>query len=60
MKADRRVYRALPTELIETLGRAERGGRLIQKLRFPGRSSLLIVDQIGYPPITQGGANLFF
>ncbi len=31
-----------------------------QPLRFHARASLLIVDEIGYRPITQGGANLFF
>jgi DNA replication protein DnaC len=60
MKAGRRVYRSTLAELIETLGRAEREGRLIEKIRFLGRSSLLIVDEIGYLPITPGGANLFF
>ena len=60
MKAGRRVYRATLAELIEALGRAEREGRLIEKIRFLGRSSLLIVDEIGYLPITPGGANLFF
>ena len=60
VKAGRRVYRATLAELIEALGRAEREGRLIEKIRFLGRSSLLIVDEIGYLPITSGGANLFF
>ena len=60
LKAGRRVYRATLAELIEALGRAEREGRLIEKIRFLGRSSLLIVDEIGYLPITPGGANLFF
>jgi DNA replication protein DnaC len=52
VKAGRRVYRATLAELIEALGRAEREGRLIEKIRFLGRSSLLIVDEIGYLPIT--------
>jgi hypothetical protein len=60
VKAGRRVYRATLAELIEALGRAEREGRLIEKIRFLSRSSLLIVDEIGYLPITPGGANLFF
>ncbi|MCZ0964201.1 ATP-binding protein, partial [Paracoccus benzoatiresistens] len=30
------------------------------KIRFYARASLLIVDEIGYLPITSGGANLFF
>nr|WP_305809472.1 ATP-binding protein [Novosphingobium sp. B-7] len=31
-----------------------------RKIRFYTRASLLIVDEIGYLPITPGGANLFF
>jgi DNA replication protein DnaC len=46
--------------LIEALTRAERGGRLIEKIRFYSRASLLIIDEIGYLPITNGGANFFF
>ena len=34
VKAGRRVYRATLAELIEALGRAEREGRLIEKIRF--------------------------
>ena len=45
---------------LEALGRAEREGRLLEKIRFYTRMSLLIVDEIGYLPITPGGANLFF
>jgi DNA replication protein DnaC len=60
VKAGRRVYRATLAELIEALGRAEREGRLIEKIRFLGGSSLLIVDEIGYLPIGSNGGNLFF
>lgn len=60
VKAGKSVYRATLAELVEALGRAEREGRLAEKLRFFCRSSLLIVDEIGYLPITPGGANLFF
>ena len=45
---------------LEALTRAEREGRLVEKLRFYSRASLLIIDEIGYLPITNGGANLFF
>lgn len=37
-----------------------REGRLAEKIRFYARASLLVVDEIGYLPITTGGANLFF
>ena len=60
VKAGKSVYRATLAELIEALIKAEREGRLADKLRFYGRTALLIVDEIGYLPITGGGANLFF
>ncbi|MEO0994935.1 MAG: IS21-like element helper ATPase IstB [Pseudomonadota bacterium] len=60
VKAGRSVYRCSLAEMVEALGRAEREGRLTEKIRFLSRPSLLIVDEIGYLPITPGGANLFF
>lgn len=60
VKAGMQVYRATLAELVEVLAKAERQGQLAEKIRFFARSSLLIVDEIGYLPITQGGANLFF
>ena len=60
VKAGRRVYRCTLSELVEMLNRAEREGRLAEKIRYLNHSSLLIVDEIGYLPITPGGANLFF
>ena len=60
MKAGRSVYRCSLAELIEALSKAEREGRLAEKIRFYMRAALLIVDEIGYLPITPGGANLFF
>lgn len=60
VKAGRSVYRCTLAELIDALAQAEREGRLPERIRFYARSSLLIVDEIGYLPITSGGANLFF
>ena len=60
VRAARSVYRATLAEIVEALGRAEREGRLTERLRFYARPALLIVDEIGYLPITAGGANLFF
>ena len=60
VKAGRQVYRATLAELIEALTKAEREGRLTEKIRFFTRASLLIVDEIGYLPISNGGASLFF
>ena len=60
VKAGRSVYRCTLAELVEALGRAEREGRLLEKIRYLSRNALLIVDEIGHLPITPGGANLFF
>ena len=60
VRAGRSVYRATLAEIVEALGRAEREGRLLERIRFYARPALLIVDEIGYLPITAGGANLFF
>jgi DNA replication protein DnaC len=60
VKAGKSVYRATLADLIDALSQAEREGRLVEKIRFYTRASLLIVDEIGYLPITTGGANLFF
>jgi len=60
VKAGKRVYRCTLAELIETLAKAERESRLADKLSFFTRASLLIVDEIGYLPVTPGGGNLFF
>ena len=60
VKAGKRVYRTTLVELVESLAQAAREGRLVSKLRFYARISLLIVDEIGYLPVSEGGANLFF
>ncbi len=60
VKAGRSVYRSTLAELIEAMSKAEREGRLADKIRFYARTALLIVDEIGYLPVSTGGANLFF
>ena len=60
VKAGRRVYSGTLAEIIDGLAVAERQGRLAEKIAHHSRASLLIVDEIGYLPITPGGANLFF
>jgi DNA replication protein DnaC len=40
--------------------KAEREGQLRERIRFLARNALLIVDEIGYLPLSPGGANLFF
>ena len=39
---------------------AEREGKLRERVKFLSRYSLLIVDEIGYLPMTRDQANLFF
>lgn len=60
VKAGKSVYRSTLAELIEAMSKAEREGRLADKIRFYARTALLIVDEIGYLPVSTGGANLFF
>jgi DNA replication protein DnaC len=60
VKGGRSVYRTTLADLIDSLATAERTGRLRDKLRFYTRCSLMIVDEIGYLPLTPGGGNLFF
>src|ERR1700753_749470 len=60
VKAGRSVYFCTLADLLGHLSRAEREGRLQERIRFFCRPALLIVDEIGYPPVVHGGGNLFF
>lgn len=60
IKAGRSVYFATLADLVGALAKAEREGSLRDKIRFLCRFALLIVDEIGYLPVTSGGGNLFF
>jgi DNA replication protein DnaC len=60
VKAGRSVYFCTLAELLGQLARAEREGRLQERIRFFCRPALLIVDEIGYLPVVPGGGNLFF
>ena len=60
VKAGRSVYFATLADIVGALTKAEREGRLRDKIRFFCRAALLIVDEIGYLPVTPGGGNLFF
>ncbi|SFB48094.1 DNA replication protein DnaC [Rhizobium sp. NFR07] len=60
VKAGKSVYFTTLADLIGSLARSEREGRLQERIRFFCRPSLLIVDEIGYLPVVQGGGNLFF
>lgn len=60
VKAGRSVYFCTLADLLGQLARAEREGRLQERIRFFARAALLIVDEIGYLPVVPGGGNLFF
>lgn len=60
VKAGKSVYFTTLADLVGSLGRAEREGSLKERIGFYARHALLIIDEIGYLPIAQGGANLFF
>lgn len=56
----KRVYFSTLADLVLSLAEAEKQGRLREKLTFLKGPSLLVVDEIGYMPVTAGGTNLFF
>jgi DNA replication protein DnaC len=60
VRAGKLVYFIPLADLVAQLARAEREGTLRERLRFLCRASLLVVDEIGYLPVTPGGGNLFF
>ena len=56
----RRVYYDTLADLVLSMVEAERQGKLRERLAFLKQPALLIVDEIGYLPVTPNGANLFF
>ena len=60
VRAGRSVYFSPLADIVSSLARAEREGTLRERIRFLCRASLLIVDEIGYLPVTPGNGNLFF
>ena len=60
VKAGRSVYFSTLADIIASLAKAERDGQLRERIRYLCRAALLVVDEIGYLPVTPGGANLFF
>jgi DNA replication protein DnaC len=59
-QSGRRVYYGTLAELITSLEEAQQAGRLLQRLKTLVFPSVLVVDEIGYLPITRTGAMLFF
>lgn len=60
VKAGKSVYFGTLADIVASLAKAEREGQLKERIRFVTRNALLIIDEIGYLPVTPGGANLFF
>src|SRR3954471_6027419 len=56
----RRVYYGSLAELIRSLEEAQAAGKLVPRLKTLTSPSLLVVDEIGYLPISRTGAMLFF
>jgi DNA replication protein DnaC len=59
-QSGRRVYYGTLADIIASLEEARAAGRLAHRLKTLTHPSLLVVDEIGYLPITQTGAMLFF
>jgi DNA replication protein DnaC len=56
----RRVYFTTLADLLHSLEDAQSGGRLAHRLRTLVFPSLMLIDEIGYLPISRTGAMLFF
>jgi DNA replication protein DnaC len=59
-QSGRRVYFTTLADLLHSLEEAQAGGRLAPRLRTLVFPSLMVIDEIGYLPITRTGAMLFF
>ena len=59
-QAGRRVYYGTLAGLIDSLTEAKAAGNLSRRLRVLTHPALLVVDEIGYLPVSQEGAVLFF
>jgi DNA replication protein DnaC len=59
-QSGRRVYYSTLADLITSLEEAQAAGRLMRRLAILTHPALLVVDEIGYLPVTRTGAVLFF
>lgn len=59
-QSGRRVYYGTLAELISSLEEAQAAGHLQQRLKVLTHPAVLVVDEIGYLPISRNGAMLFF
>jgi DNA replication protein DnaC len=60
VRAGRSVYFAPLADILDSLAKAEREGRLRERIRFLCRTALMIIDEIGYLTVGGGAGNLFF
>lgn len=60
VRAGRSVYFSPLADIIDSLAKADREGRLRERIRFLCRASLLVIDEIGYLSIGAGAGSLFF
>ncbi len=60
VRAGRSVYFSPLADIIDSLAKAEREGRLRERIRFLCRAQLLIIDEIGYLTLGATAGNLFF
>ena len=59
-QSGRRVYYGALADLITSLEEAKTAGQLGRRLKVLTYPSLLVIDEIGYLPVSQSGAMLFF
>ena len=60
VRAGRSVYFSPLADILDSLAKAEREGRLRERIRYLCRASLLIIDEIGYLAVGSAAGNLFF
>lgn len=60
VRAGHSVYFSPLADIIDSLAKADREGRLRERIRFLCRSALLIIDEIGYLTVGAPAGNLFF
>lgn len=60
IRAGRSVYFCALADIIDSLAKADREGRLRERIRYLCRTQLLIIDEIGYVTLGAAAGNLFF
>lgn len=59
-QSGRRVYYGTLADLIASLEEAQASGKLLQRMKVLTHPAVLVVDEIGYLPVSRTGAMLFF